>query len=150
MVACAKRWRSHLGFALFVGLFMESALAQVSIYQTDLGTLGGAASTAYAINSAGQMVGSSKVGGGASTHAFLYSQGMTTDLGTLGGPTSEAFGINDSGQIVGYASTSSGFTKTCLRGHNEEQPHDCLDQVAPLAYLPRPITPGCPLSELRA
>src|SRR5439155_2851607 len=63
----------------------------------DLGTLGGSGtSSAWAINAAGQVVGSSNA------RAFLYSDGQMKDLGTLGG-SSVAFGINKSGQVVGVS-----------------------------------------------
>ena len=66
---------------------------------TDLGTLGGD-SIAFALNSAGQTVGQTHVGG--NSHAFLFQNGTLQDLGTLPGQTgSVAYGINDSGQIVG-------------------------------------------------
>ncbi|HVU87577.1 MAG TPA: hypothetical protein VHD36_09655 [Pirellulales bacterium] len=59
---------------------------------------------ALAINSIGQIVGSSEgsvsSGGG---RAFLYSNGTLHDLGTLGGSLSVADGINSHGQIVGYS-----------------------------------------------
>ncbi|MHB8069256.1 MAG: BACON domain-containing protein [Desulfobaccales bacterium] len=73
---------------------------------TDLGTLGGTGSRAYAINDSGQIVGGSTTASGQS-HAFLYSGGVMTDLGTLGGTDSTAYGINDSGQIVGGSSIAS-------------------------------------------
>ena len=71
----------------------------------DLGTLGGTDSVAYAINNAGQIVGSSYKRSGA-THAFLYAKGAMTDLGTLGGDGSEAYAISNAGQIVGASFTS--------------------------------------------
>jgi len=69
---------------------------------TDLGTLGGSDSRAYAINNAGQVVGYANPAGG-DEHAFLWEDGEMLDLGTLGGSDSRANGINDSGQIVGHS-----------------------------------------------
>src|SRR5262245_5781374 len=77
---------------------------------TDLGTLGGASSVAYAINNVGQMAGNSYMPDNVTTHAFLYDGGVDPplqDLGTLGGKESGASGINDSGQVVGWANTPS-------------------------------------------
>lgn len=73
---------------------------------TDLGTLGGTESFAYAINDSGHITGLSRTSGDASTHAFLYKNGAMTDLyplnsqdvGTVG-PT----GINNAGQIASDA-----------------------------------------------
>jgi probable HAF family extracellular repeat protein len=75
---------------------------------TDLGTLGGMSSVAYAINDSTQIVGRSYKADG-STHAFLYSSGTMTDIGALGGiqngypggTLSQANGINNSGQVIG-------------------------------------------------
>jgi probable HAF family extracellular repeat protein len=69
----------------------------------DLGTLGGATSTAEAINEHGQVVGWSDTAGG-NRHAFLYGDGVMQDLGTLtGGSDSYATALNDRGQVVGYS-----------------------------------------------
>jgi probable HAF family extracellular repeat protein len=72
-------------------------------FLTDLGTLGGTESFAYGINDKGQVVGSSRLAGDTSTHAFLYGNGRMIDLYPLNsgeiqtvGPT----GINNSGQIA--------------------------------------------------
>jgi probable HAF family extracellular repeat protein/YD repeat-containing protein len=72
----------------------------------DLGTLGGASSSAFGVNSSGEVVGASTTSSGA-THAFIYSKGVMTDLGTLGGTNSAADAINDSGVIVGSSETVS-------------------------------------------
>ena len=72
-------------------------------FVTDLGSLGGTESFAYAINFFGQTVGSSRTAGDAATHSFLYRHGNMTDLAPLNsgdfqtvGPTS----INDIGQVA--------------------------------------------------
>ena len=74
---------------------------------TDLGTLG-ATSHAEGINSAGQIVGRSKVTPDAAVqHAFLWQKGGTmVDLNTLIPPNSpllleEGGNINDRGEIAG-------------------------------------------------
>src|SRR5262245_7476307 len=66
---------------------------------TGLGTLGGAKSFAFGINSRGQVVGRSKTAD-SQTHPFLWRRGRMTNLW----PSSngEALGINDHGQVVGY------------------------------------------------
>ncbi|HEY8241222.1 MAG TPA: hypothetical protein VIH35_07245 [Kiritimatiellia bacterium] len=75
---------------------------------TDLGTLGGSASRAYAINAAGEVAGEAETGRGA-VHAFVWKPGEAMkDLGTLGGRTSRAYDINDSGVVVGESETTSG------------------------------------------
>jgi probable HAF family extracellular repeat protein len=79
----------------------------------DLGTLGGTSSRANAVNTNGQVVGSSATVAGQS-HAFLWQDGVMTDLGTLGGATSVANGINDKGQVVGSSITAAGQTHAFL------------------------------------
>jgi probable HAF family extracellular repeat protein len=73
---------------------------------TDLGTFGGAYSSALGINNLGQIVGyyASPYG---FHHAFLYSNGNFTPLGPFGAEAiSVAYAINDSGVIVGGATDS--------------------------------------------
>jgi probable HAF family extracellular repeat protein len=74
----------------------------------DLGTLGGTNSDAEAVNSSGQVTGSSWLQGDNVRHAFLYDGTTMRDLGTLGGPTSVGVGINASGNVVGYGDVLSG------------------------------------------
>jgi probable HAF family extracellular repeat protein len=90
---------------------------------TDLGTLGGNASSANAVNSRGQVAGEALntildlytsdfsnflIGGVTQVHAFSWTQfrGMQ-DLGTLGGTDSAAFSINERGQIAGWSFTNT-------------------------------------------
>jgi probable HAF family extracellular repeat protein len=67
---------------------------------TLLGTLGGSNSTAWAINSADEVAGTSELADGAS-HAFLWSHGTMTDLGALDGSYSEGYAISDAGEVTG-------------------------------------------------
>jgi probable HAF family extracellular repeat protein len=96
-----------------------------SYHVTDLGTLGGPGSFAYAINDYGQAVGSA--GTGSQGDAFLWTPtakngttGSIMDLGTLGGiststaPSSEAHAINAAGQVAGEAITASGLEHAFL------------------------------------
>ena len=82
----------------------EAASPQYSI--TDLGTLGGAGSSAVGINKLGQVAGSATTTNGL-MHAFLYSGGKMLDLGVLGGNSSSAGGINNLGQVVGSFTSNS-------------------------------------------
>lgn len=81
---------------------------------TDLGTLGGSLSDAYAINTSCQVVGFSRTPTGDS-HAFIWdaATGMR-DLGTLGGRWSSASDINDAGQVVGGAANAAGTKRAIL------------------------------------
>src|SRR5258708_4092918 len=76
----------------------------------DLGTLGGTHSGANAINTRGQIVGSSNLSGDAATHAFLFEGGMF-DIGPPNWPFSVAASINSDGLVVGNMqdATHSGF-----------------------------------------
>ena len=86
----------------------RNAASPKGITATDLGTLGGDYSVAYAINSKGQVAGYSYTLGN-STHAFIWDKGAMTDLGTLGG-SSIAVDLNSFGQAVGYSYTADGST----------------------------------------
>jgi probable HAF family extracellular repeat protein len=75
---------------------------------TDLGTLGGVASNANAINNAGLIAGQSQVPNG-DWHAALWRRGGIKDLGNFASdPYGSATGLNSRGQIVGVSSKSDG------------------------------------------
>jgi probable HAF family extracellular repeat protein len=75
---------------------------------TDLGTLGGAKSTACSINDLGKVAGKSAIATG-QLHAFSWQNGIITDLGTLPGLSfSEARAVNNRGQVVGDSSLTGG------------------------------------------
>jgi probable HAF family extracellular repeat protein len=97
--------------------FMHSHTGTV----TNLGTLGGAGSMAFAVNGAGQVTGQSATADGAQ-HAFMWHNGTMMDLGTLGtvaGVESAGLAINASGQIVGWSQDDSGHSRAFL--HSEGQ-----------------------------
>jgi probable HAF family extracellular repeat protein len=83
----------------------------------DIGSLGGQATTATAINNAEQIVGYSTDSNN-NVLAFLYTQNQgITSLGTLaGGSNSEAFAINGSGQIVGDSQADGDTHRPALFG----------------------------------
>lgn len=90
------------GFLLLVFAHSVYAVAQYDII--DLGTLGGTISSAFGINDAGQVVGTSTLPGDTESHAVLFDGSDLLDLGTLGGTGAAGFDINIKGQIVGTSS----------------------------------------------
>ena len=80
---------------------------------TDLGTLGGASTTALDANFSGYIVGKSQISTG-DWHAFVYRDGVMYDLGAPGGSASSAWGINDNGLIVGGVSNGGNDALTNL------------------------------------
>ena len=94
------------------------AFLRVGETTTDLGTLGGTGSVAYAINESGQVVGGADTAEGRE-HAFLWQNGVMQDLGTFGGERSIAYDINDAGQVVGGAQLPSGTWRPFLWENGE-------------------------------
>ena len=84
------------------GLALYANAASTDYTFTNLGTLGGTASYANAINASGQIVGYSWTVD-RTVHATMWNGTTATDLGALGGDFSVANDINDAGQVVGYA-----------------------------------------------
>jgi probable HAF family extracellular repeat protein len=84
------------------------ARAGTAYILTDLGTLGGDTSYAYAVNASGQVAGQSSIGRSV-YHAFLSGPGggPLQDLGTLGGSQGVGFAVNDSGQVAGWSFTAA-------------------------------------------
>lgn len=89
-------------------MFCAPAFAQ-SYTAFDIGTLGGPATYATAINATGQVTGNSETADIGPNHAFVtQANGLgMTDLGTLpGGNKSLGFGINANGQVTGESETA--------------------------------------------
>ncbi len=92
---------------------MTVALSQPTNAQkyaiTDLGTLGGTESFAYAINDSGDIIGYARYQGDTTSGPFLWSNGKMTDLNAYYGPEQGFYAgimgnINNLGQIVGNSS----------------------------------------------
>ena len=92
----------------FTFLWLPENAYGLSAGMHNLGTLGGAASDAMAINELGQIVGRSKTAGSDEYHAYVWMNGAMYDLNDLVIGTEDwdylevAVDVNDLGQIVGY------------------------------------------------
>jgi probable HAF family extracellular repeat protein len=82
---------------------------------SDLGTLGGGFSRAFAINPRSQVVGTGSTASG-EQHAFIWDRGVMTDLGTLGPNFTFgiALAINPRGDVVGQISTEGADIRATL------------------------------------
>jgi probable HAF family extracellular repeat protein len=89
--------------------FPHAVLWNTSNAIQDLGTLGGSTSSAIDINDAGQVIGTSLLADGTTTHFFLWSAGTgMQDISPLLGSATSILAINNSGQIAGTMATSGG------------------------------------------
>src|SRR5216110_512562 len=96
---------------------MASAQPKTHYTITDLGTLGGAYSYAYAVNDSGMVSGGSATSiqidpSGFAQTAYLWHKGQMTNLGTLGGAAcrlcnSEGAAASASGQVAVISETST-------------------------------------------
>jgi probable HAF family extracellular repeat protein len=89
---------------------------------TDLGTLGGSASSGYGVNNSGQVAGTSLFGKDKTLHACLWQNGKAIDLGTLGGQDTVVYAINHAGQIAG-GTNPDGLTEEGKTLGDSNQPH---------------------------
>jgi probable HAF family extracellular repeat protein len=101
-------WRRRI-LALAVSPLLATAAAPADAVQhyiaTPLGSLGGGASSARAINQSGQVTGWASIPGvqeflNGPEHAFLYSGGVMADLGSIG-DLSFGTGVSNDGQVTG-------------------------------------------------
>lgn len=102
---------------LLYGLMLGTSLVSVAISAhadsgtlTNLGTLGGTASSVTSISGNGSVVGGdSKIAGDTESHAYIWtSGGGMVDLGTLGGSNSFIGGISGDGSVVSGRSDITG------------------------------------------
>ncbi|MBN1237781.1 MAG: hypothetical protein JXB36_04725 [Gammaproteobacteria bacterium] len=93
------------------GMYRPAGSNRAFLYRdggaVDLGTLGGEFSSAFALNDASEVAGSSTTAEG-DTHAFLYSDGTMHDLGTLGGAFSVGYAVNEAGEVIGNSRDAEG------------------------------------------
>jgi probable HAF family extracellular repeat protein len=91
-----------VGNALTAGNAIQHAFAWYGGTSTDLGTLGGTASSARSVNDAGLVAGDASSGGeDDEVHAVVWDAGYTRDLGEPG-RVSGAYSVNAHGLVVGY------------------------------------------------
>lgn len=97
---------------VFWGSSLLGVINAGSIYSvTDLGTLGGTSSGAYALNNSGSVVGAANLAS-QSGNAYLYSGNTMTGLNSPGAVASQANGINGPQQVAGTIYTSTGARAT--------------------------------------
>ena len=109
----------NVGYRTSYHAFRTAANSAINPATDDLGTLGGSSSTAFGVNSSGQVVGDSLTANG-DDHAFLYDGNGMYDLNSLASNLDGfsflggAFGINDSGQIAGTGFLPDGSRRAFL------------------------------------
>ena len=87
---------------------------------TNLGAPAGTSTSAFAINSIGQVAGEIFFNSGAPSHAAVCRNGVWTDLGAISGASStHATGINTAGQVVGIAIFRRGELPSAQAGQND-------------------------------
>jgi probable HAF family extracellular repeat protein len=77
---------------------------------TDLGTLGGTSSAAFAINNSDEVTGAADTTGDVARDAFLWNGTRMIDLGNLGGE-SQGQAINGLGEVAGWSQVAPTFNE---------------------------------------
>ena len=105
------RWPMPYLLALtlcFIALPPSSTGQGLPYFVTDLGTLGGSESKAFAVNRTGRVAGQSTVSLGSSVSLpFTWNTSTLTNIGSLGGAGGSAYAVNNLGYAVGAADTST-------------------------------------------
>lgn len=94
----------------YLGVFTHATVWVIgSMYNRDIGTLGGVNSWANDINEAGVVVGGADNAAGI-TQAFVWSRrsGMVALPALVKGARSEAYSLNESGTVVGWSQNAQG------------------------------------------
>jgi probable HAF family extracellular repeat protein len=89
------------------------ATRRIGNVSTDLGTLGGISSMAFAINESNWVVGQSLLTNNSTTRAFVVPNGAMLNLGTLGGTHSRAMDISGL-LVVGIADIAGNIPRAAL------------------------------------
>lgn len=104
---------------------------------TDLGTLGGLESQAFAINSCGQVAGYATIAAGESKRPFFRPSSSLINLGVLSGD-GRATSVNNSGYVVGYSPTNGSGNRAFIwhddNGNNVSDVGE-LRQILPLGAV---------------
>jgi len=101
-----------VGYAYVSGFQSHAFSWKLASGFLDLGTLGGATSTAVAVNELGQVAGTADTS--TTSHAFLYAKRMQ-DLGALSQDYSQAVSLNNAGVVIGIGYTTQGEIHPFLR-----------------------------------
>ena len=119
------RWQGAAAAALSA-VFGVVGVARGEVYTlTDLGTLQGTYSFAYALNASGQVAGAVPSGGNLNAFLSAPGGGALHALGVLpGGTTSSATGVNATGQVVGSSSSGTSTSEAFISGANGGTLHD--------------------------
>jgi len=109
-----------VSFAIGLSLTVfSSSPREVRYTVTDLGTLGGDTSSAWAVNNRGEVAGSAETSTGRG-HAFFWDRnGDERCLGDLGGSYTHPTDISDSGKIVGVSENNRGYQAAFLWQNGE-------------------------------
>jgi probable HAF family extracellular repeat protein len=107
----------------------------------DLGTFGDEQARALDINNAGQIIGATNGGTGATaaSNPFIIRDGEYTSIGSLGGKTGAVSEINEFGQVVGTSQVADGSNRAYVWGLGVQSDLNSLI-TAPLTFNGAAVT----------